>query len=129
MIFRHAAKCRRQAHETDIAVGARIRDFRIQAGMSQTTLSEPLALTFQQLQKYENGSNRVSAGRLVQIAAALDRPVAVFFGPMPAATPNDTGDRETLEMVRAFQALPNRALRDAVRHTTAILAKAAVKTA
>ena len=123
---RHPYEAKREAHETDIHVGARIRQFRIQAGMSQEKLAGPLGLTFQQLQKYENASNRVSAGRLVQIAATLGQPVTAFFEPTPEPLAAHTaGERETLEMVRAFQALPTRALRDAARNVLKIMADAA----
>ena len=122
----HPYELKRQAHETDVAVAARMRAFRVQAGLTQTRLADALGLTFQQIQKYERASNRVSAGRLVQIAATLGQPVAAFFEPTPAPlTAHTTGERETLEMVRAFQALPTRALRDAVRHTIKMLADAA----
>ncbi len=83
MPITRAAKIKRQAHETDIRVGANIRRFRKLAGMSQTQLAQCLGLTFQQIQKYEKASNRVSAGRLVQIAEALDRNVTAFFRPVP----------------------------------------------
>ena len=79
----HPYDAKRQAHETDIHVGARIRAFRIQAGMSQGKLADAIGLAFGQIQKYENASNRVSAGRLVQIAAALGQEVAAFFEPTP----------------------------------------------
>ena len=120
----HPYQLKRQANETDLAVAARIREFRVLAGLTQTELAEPLGLAFQQIQKYERGTNRVSAGRLVQIATALGQPVAAFFdvADLPAG---DGINRETLGMVRAFQALPSRELRDAARLTVKGLAKVA----
>jgi transcriptional regulator with XRE-family HTH domain len=64
----------------DAEVGLNIRFYRKQAGMSQEALGEKLGLTFQQIQKYEKGTNRVGAGRLTRIAKILDVPVSAFFG-------------------------------------------------
>jgi len=67
----------------DRHVGARVRMRRMLAGVSQEKLGEALGLTFQQVQKYEKGSNRISASRLQQIAKMLDVPVAYFFDGAP----------------------------------------------
>jgi len=64
----------------DIEVGRRIRAQRLVRGMSQTELGKRVGITFQQIQKYEKGVNRVGAGRLTRIAAVLAVPVAFFFG-------------------------------------------------
>lgn len=64
----------------DVAVGARIRLRRKQLGVSQSKLADAIGVTFQQVQKYERGANRVSASSLAKIAKALDAPVAAFFG-------------------------------------------------
>ena len=69
----------------DAHVGLRIRMARLAAGMSQETLADGLRLTFQQVQKYEKGLNRVGAGRLTDIARILGVPVSYFF--------EDTGDK------------------------------------
>lgn len=69
----------KKASPVDAEVGVRIRFYRLNAGMSQTQLGEKIGVTFQQVQKYENGSNRVGAGRLTQIAGALGVPVTAFF--------------------------------------------------
>jgi transcriptional regulator with XRE-family HTH domain len=63
----------------DLHVGARIRLRRRMQGVSQEKLADALGLTFQQVQKYERGANRVSASKLYEIAAALKTPVAYFF--------------------------------------------------
>ncbi len=63
----------------DIHVGARVRARRKMLGMSQDQLATHLDLTFQQIQKYERGSNRISASKLYDIASALKTPVAYFF--------------------------------------------------
>jgi transcriptional regulator with XRE-family HTH domain len=64
----------------DVEVGQRIRIQRLQSGLSQTSLAEQLGVTFQQVQKYEKGVNRVGAGRLTKIAKVLGVPVSTFFG-------------------------------------------------
>src|SRR5262249_15649251 len=66
-------------HPIDVMVGKRIRLRRVQLGLSQTELGQKLGVTFQQVQKYENGTNRVSCSRLYETAVALDVPVAFFF--------------------------------------------------
>lgn len=68
----------------DKHVGSRVRMRRMLAGVSQEKLGEALGLTFQQVQKYEKGSNRISASRLQQIAKMLDVPVSFFFDGAPA---------------------------------------------
>jgi transcriptional regulator with XRE-family HTH domain len=70
----------KSASADDIEVGKRIRARRIALGMSQTELGNRLGVTFQQVQKYEKGVNRVGAGRLVRIGEALEVPVSFFFG-------------------------------------------------
>jgi transcriptional regulator with XRE-family HTH domain len=67
----------------DRHVGARVRMRRMLAGVSQEKLGEALGVTFQQVQKYEKGSNRISASRLQQIAGILDVPVGFFFDGAP----------------------------------------------
>jgi transcriptional regulator with XRE-family HTH domain len=66
-------------HPVDVHVGARLKMLRVQRGMSQTAVAESVGLTFQQIQKYENGSNRISASRLVEFASALGVPIRSFF--------------------------------------------------
>ena len=67
----------------DVHVGSRLRMRRMLVGMSQEKLGEHLDLTFQQVQKYEKGSNRISASRLYDMARILDVPVQFFFDDMP----------------------------------------------
>src|SRR3954468_21396813 len=68
------------ADPVDVAVGARIRLLRKMRGLSQQALAEAAGVTFQQIQKYERGSNRVSASMLSRIAQTLQSPVAEMFG-------------------------------------------------
>lgn len=70
----------KRPNQIDIDVGRRIRLQRNVMGMSQTTLADALGITFQQVQKYEKGTNRVGASRLSNIARILNVPVSYFFG-------------------------------------------------
>ena len=63
----------------DAEIGQRVRTLRLQRGLSQTELGNLISVTFQQVQKYEKGTNRISAGRLQRIAEVLGVPVAFFF--------------------------------------------------
>ena len=103
----------RQAHEDrkeaagpiDKAVGERIRLRRTLLGMSQEKLGEALGLTFQQVQKYERGANRVSASTLYRLCVALDVPVSFFFDDLDNPSPSsESADlrRKDLEMARLF---------------------------
>lgn len=102
----------------DIHVGSRVRLRRTLLGMSQEKLGDALGLTFQQIQKYERGANRIGSSRLYRIAQILEVPVSFFFDDMPqqiddaavglAETPaepfetENLSKRETLELVRAY---------------------------
>ncbi len=74
---------RKTPNPTDRYVGARVRMRRLMLGMSQTALGNSLGVTFQQVQKYEKGTNRIGASRLQQIAGTLQVPVAFFFEELP----------------------------------------------
>ena len=106
-------------NEIDAHVGRRIRERRWLLGLSQDKLGKLVGLKFQQIQKYETGASRVSAGRLYALGAALDVPISFFFddlspdlvkGAQPRATGFDVSGpavellkaRETLELVRAY---------------------------
>ena len=95
--------------EIDLKVGARVRMLRIRKGLSQKRLADALGITFQQVQKYEGGSNRISAGRLAAIAELLGVTTAELFGEVsdPAAEPPlIEREREALELLRHFRELP-----------------------
>jgi transcriptional regulator with XRE-family HTH domain len=77
-----------QPDPLDVAVGARIRARRLQLGMSQTKLADALGMTFQQVQKYERGDNRVAASTLVRAAAKLHVSVASLVGEEGGAVTN-----------------------------------------
>lgn len=72
-------------HPVDRHVGARVRAHRISIGVSQVQLGAALGVTFQQIQKYEKGANRISASRLQQMSALLGTPVHFFFEGIPDA--------------------------------------------
>lgn len=69
------------------AIGARIKDARLQAGLSQEALGDAIGVTFQQIQKYERGANRVASDRLERIADALGKPIMFFFSATASAIP------------------------------------------
>jgi len=127
-----------RASPIDVHVGSRIRLRRTLLGMSQERLGEALGLTFQQVQKYERGVNRVSASRLFDLGRVLDVPISFFYDDMsevtaansPAARANPLGlaeaqeafagtdenlhRRETLELVRAYYRITDAAVRKRV---------------
>jgi transcriptional regulator with XRE-family HTH domain len=78
---------KKQPNPIDIHVGSRVRLRRMMLGMSQEKLGEQLGITFQQIQKFEKGTNRIGASRLQHIARVLSVPVSFFFEDAPA-TPN-----------------------------------------
>ena len=97
----------------DHHVGGRIRSRRLMLGMSQERLAAALGLTFQQVQKYESGANRVSASRLWEIAAILRTPLAYFF---PAKNGEDQAgnypqDPEGIELVRLYYQIADPGMR------------------
>jgi transcriptional regulator with XRE-family HTH domain len=102
-------------HPVDIHVGQQIRIRRLFLGMNQETLARALELTFQQVQKYEGGANRVSASRLKQMADILDVPIGYFF--QGIEEPDDPAEKElrrrlredpagVAELVRLYYAMP-----------------------
>ncbi len=105
----------------DVHVGARVRLRRTLLGMSQEKLGEAIGLTFQQVQKYERGANRIGSSRLFDLSRVLDVPIGFFFEDMPPAVAASSpaqrrgmaeepasyeldpmAKRETLELVRAY---------------------------
>lgn len=105
----------------DVHVGARIRMRRLLLGMNQETLANALGLTFQQVQKYEGGANRVSASRLSAMAEILSVPISYFFGDLQPEdadiSPEDRQWREqlqrpeTIEFIRLYYAIPDQQVR------------------
>jgi transcriptional regulator with XRE-family HTH domain len=116
-------------NDVDVFVGQRLRELRMLAGLSQSDVAAALGLTFQQLQKYERGFNRVSSSRLFKLGQFFRVPVSVFFDGLesrPAtadaeacvvrAADSDTtlGSREALMLARYFQSIPDPHVRAAI---------------
>ncbi len=115
----------------DVHVGARLRQRRTLLGMNQTNLGSAIGVTFQQVQKYESGANRVSASRLFNLSRLFDVPIQYFFDDMPAPIaasspgnkkrgkakkppsyePDPMATRETLELVRAYYKIEDAEIR------------------
>lgn len=85
---------KKEPNPIDRHVGSRVRMRRVLIGMSQERLGESLSLTFQQVQKYEKGTNRIGASRLQQIASVLEVPVSFFFDGAPGETEQRPGFAE-----------------------------------
>jgi transcriptional regulator with XRE-family HTH domain len=115
-------------HPIDVHVGSRVRLRRNMLGLSQEKLGEAIGLTFQQVQKYERGANRIGASRLLELSRVLDVPVSFFFDDtdpvrapaIPAGfeeAPQEGFDsdpmrkRETIELIGAYYDIENTAVR------------------
>ena len=127
----------------DVHVGKRVRMRRALLGMSQTKLGDAIGLTFQQVQKYERGANRIGSSRLYDIARVLDVQVAFFFEEMPDEVADSSpaqrrrmaeerpsydldpiAKRETLELVRAYYKISNPQIRKRLYEMTKAIAAA-----
>ena len=106
------------ASEVDRLVGERIRRRRVLLGLTQDQLADALGISYQQIQKYETGANRVSAGRLFKIAATLQTKVGWFFdglGDTDGSADDPAGSsRHTIELVRGFMKIGDDRLKMAV---------------
>ncbi len=131
----------------DVHIGGRVRMRRTLLGMSQEKLADALGITFQQVQKYERGVNRVGASRLYDLSRILDVPISFFYegaGVFESSKPNKKsrlklvgvanpkssyqaeesfGDREILELVRAFKSIQSPDMRKSVLDMIRSLAK------
>jgi transcriptional regulator with XRE-family HTH domain len=112
---------RRGPSSIDAIVGRNIRFQRIARGISQEELAERLGVTFQQVQKYEKGANRTSAGRLAQIASILETGLMPLFDGVDVAGRGSSetlgallADHKAVELVRAFGTIQSRKLRIAI---------------
>jgi transcriptional regulator with XRE-family HTH domain len=117
---------KKSSNPIDIHVGSRVRMRRMMLSMSQTTLGGALGLTFQQVQKYEKGTNRISASRLQQTADALQVPVTFFFeggpsvpgasrakgtAPQMAYVTDFLATKDGLALIKAFTQIKDKKLR------------------
>ncbi|SLN32610.1 helix-turn-helix domain-containing protein [Oceanibacterium hippocampi] len=112
------------AGEIDRFVGTRIRERRITLGLTQQELAERIGVTYQQAHKYERGINRISAGRLYNIAAALEVQVAYFFEGIdnPVRSNFSQRQRMCLELARNFTHITNQRHQEALSHLARALA-------
>lgn len=96
---------KRRAGAEDIEIGRKIRALRMERGLSQSGLADGIGLTFQQVQKYEKGANRVSAGRLQRIAELLNVPVMFFYSGMGVRTKKHDARSIALALVQTKGAM------------------------
>ena len=136
----------RRPSPVDMHTGERVWQRRKLLGMTQTDLGDALGLTFQQVQKYERGANRIGAGRLYDLARVLDVSIDYFFEDMPTAVaaispatkrrgkakklpgyePDLLVKRETLELVRAYYEIEDAEVRKGVYQLTKAMGAAGV---
>jgi transcriptional regulator with XRE-family HTH domain len=129
---------KKSPNPTDKHVGARVRMRRLMLGMSQEKLGDALGLTFQQVQKYEKGTNRIGASRLQHMSQILQVPVSFFFEGAPAAQGQKTGHGEApspsyvtdflatsdgLELVAAFRKIKTPKLRRSIADLVDLIAQ------
>ncbi|MDZ4690972.1 helix-turn-helix transcriptional regulator [Terricaulis sp.] len=115
----------RSAGDFDRQLGEQVRLRRLEIGMSQERLAQLLGVTFQQVQKYEKGVNRIAASRLFDIAAALDVPVNRFFEALAGATPfsvNCERPKGADELLRLYGAIPSVSVRRRVIDLVRVMA-------
>ena len=134
MIDKHVRA--RRADSRDAEVGRRVRSRRLECRLSQTELADRIGVTFQQVQKYEKGVNRIGAGRLQRIAEALEVPISFFFGGAPGAPARETGSAESIfgfmqtsgsvRIVKAFHKIKSRKARQLLVEMAEELADASV---
>lgn len=103
-------------HSTDIHVGRKVRETRIAKGMSQQQLGATLGVSFQQVQKYEKGSNRIGSSRLYAIAQTLEVPVSYLFdGLGGTADESFTAlPRRTIKLAKQIDSIPDENIRGQV---------------
>ena len=102
---------KRRATAEDVAIGQKVRALRLDRGLSQAGLAEQIGVAFQQVQKYESGANRISAGRLALVARALGVPVTAFYD--AAARKGDRsfsylGTKGAVRLARAYATIAQR---------------------
>jgi transcriptional regulator with XRE-family HTH domain len=128
----------RRADSRDAEVGRRVRSRRLECRLSQTELADRIGVTFQQVQKYEKGVNRIGAGRLQRISEALEVPISFFFGGGATGAPaarETSGNGESIfgfmqtsgsvRIVKAFHKIRSRKARQLLVEMAEELADAA----
>ena len=112
--------------EIDKHIGQRIRERRIVLGLNQTKLADGLGVSFQQIQKYENGSNRMGTGMLYSCAQLLDVPPEYFFEGLEGSdsgTPDETRSDEAMKLARAYYRISDPTERLYVRNLVRAIAR------
>lgn len=121
-------------HKTDVHIGRKVRERRVALGWSQSDLADRLGISFQQVQKYESGANRISGSRIWDIANVLQTPVSTFFEGLDGAhLPSEAGgseeertfDRQTLELARAVNRIDDEQVKTQLIRLVKAFAKAA----
>jgi transcriptional regulator with XRE-family HTH domain len=117
---------KRRANHVDLSVGQRLRQARLLAGASQEDVGTAIGVSFQAVQKYENGENRLSAGRLAAAAKFLGVPMSFFF--QDDAEPQTAGDTagftsKEIELVRHYRAIRNDDMREHLLRLTRIISE------
>jgi transcriptional regulator with XRE-family HTH domain len=103
----------RSTKTVDDFVGARVRERRVMLGLPRQQLAERMGVTHHQVQKYERGMNRISAGRLYEIASVLGAPLSYFYDEVGEETPQ-RAPRKLLEILRNFADIKNEKFQEAV---------------
>jgi transcriptional regulator with XRE-family HTH domain len=113
-----------RTQDVDRHVGARVRERRIMLGLTQQQLADLIGVTYQQAHKYERAINRVSAGRLFEIAHVLSVPVSYFFDGLKQDGDRSVSPRERmcLELARNFAQIPNERHQEALSQLARVLA-------
>ena len=113
-----------RSQDVDRHVGARVRERRIMLGLTQQQLADLIGVTYQQAHKYERAINRVSAGRLFEIAHVLSVPVSYFFDGLQQDSDRAASPRERmcLELARNFAQIPNERHQEALSQLARVLA-------
>jgi transcriptional regulator with XRE-family HTH domain len=113
-----------RTQDIDRHVGARVRERRIMLGFTQQQLADLIGVTYQQAHKYERGINRISAGRLFEIAHVLSVPVNHFFEGISEEEGRQVSSRERmcLELARNFAQIPNERHQEALSQLARVLA-------
>jgi transcriptional regulator with XRE-family HTH domain len=116
---------KKKADDIDRFVGEKIRERRIMLGLTQQELAHGIGVTYQQAHKYEQGVNRVSAGRLFEISRMLNTPVEFFFDGLGGSTAREVNTRERmgLELSRHFSLIRNEKYQEALSSLARALAE------
>lgn len=118
-------KVKPKPDDVDVQVGKNLRAFRRLTGMSQEELSTKVGITFQQIQKYESGTNRISASRMYKLATVLKINVTDFYRGLEDNGEKDmlSLDKETLELISVYQQVTDEKLRKSILSVLKKLAK------